>query len=134
MEQLNLTIHDARLLIAGDGYVLDTFYVLDADNEAIDQASDRVAKIHEKLLHVLESPDDRWSNLERTPSRRMRNFSWPATTEFSNDYAPGFSVLELIAPDRPGLLTTVAKNTCPTVVSKPGLSGAISSSTLNPGA
>ncbi|MBT8148440.1 MAG: [protein-PII] uridylyltransferase, partial [Gammaproteobacteria bacterium] len=30
LEELNLSIHDARLLIAGGGHVLDTFYVVDA--------------------------------------------------------------------------------------------------------
>lgn len=109
LEQLNLSIHDANLLIAGGGYVLDTFYVFDTDNVPIDYESDRIKKISEKLIHVLESPDDRWPENARISSRRMRSFSWPSQTIFSNDYAQGFSVLEVVAPDRPGLLTVVGQ-------------------------
>lgn len=109
LEQLNLSIHDARLLIAGGGHVLDTFYVLDADNESIDHNSNRIDEIRDKLANVLGSPDDRWLSSGRSLSRRLRSFSWPSQTVFSNDYAPGFSVLEVIAPDRPGLLTVVGQ-------------------------
>jgi [protein-PII] uridylyltransferase len=109
LEQLNLTINDARLMIAGGGQVLDTYYVLDADNVPIKDDVDRIEKIRQKLVQVLESSDERWAETSREASRRMRSFSWPSQTEFSNDYAPGFSVLEMVAPDRPGLLTVVGQ-------------------------
>lgn len=107
LEQLNLSIHDARLLIAGGGNVLDTWYVLDADGEAIDHDSPRIAQIRSKLLQVLTEPNERWLSNERRASRRLKSFNWPSQTTFSNDYSPGFSVLELVSPDRPGLLTVV---------------------------
>ncbi len=109
LEQLDLTIHDARLLIAGGGYVLDTFYVLDANNELIENDSARMDAIDQKLMQVMESPDDRWLSAERKVTRRQKSFKWPSQAVFSNDYAPGFSVLEVISPDRPGLLTIVGK-------------------------
>lgn len=109
LEQLNLSIHDARLLIAGGGHVLDTFYVLDADGEAIDHDSNRIDDIRNKMLQILNEPNERWDSCERRTSRRLKSFKWPAQTVFSNDYAPGFSVLEVIAPDRPGLLTTIGQ-------------------------
>ncbi|MBT8150751.1 MAG: [protein-PII] uridylyltransferase [Gammaproteobacteria bacterium] len=127
LEQLNLSIHDARLLVAGGGQVLDTFYVQDAalhpalqsdasvqaltgDEPGIKvDAEQRAEQIRERLMQVLESPDERWLSSEHRLSRRLRSFAWPSQTEFSNDYAPGFSVLEVIAPDRPGLLTVVGQ-------------------------
>lgn len=107
LEQLNLSIHDARLLIAGGGNVLDTFYVLDADGEPIDHDSDRIEQIRSKLMQVLTEPNERWLSSELRTSRRLKSFNWPSQTVFSNDYSPGFSVLEVIAPDRPGLLTAI---------------------------
>jgi len=111
MEELNLSVHDARLQIAGDGYVIDTFYVLDAsDNGPLDHHSARIDRIRNRLRKVLEQTSDEvLSRSARTVSRRMRSFSWPSQTVFSNDYAPGFSVLEVIAPDRPGFLAIVGQ-------------------------
>jgi len=128
LEELNLSIHDARLLIAGGGYVLDTFYVLDASlQEALDThdlvgtgsennqkmngaiEAERIEEIKQRLMQVLASPDERSLSSDRRLSRRMRSFTWPSQTVFSNDYAPGFSVLEVVAPDRPGLLAVVGQ-------------------------
>lgn len=109
LEQLNLSINDARLLIAGGGHVLDTFYVLDEDGEEIDHDSSRIDEIRAKLLQVLNEPNERWLAIERRTSRRLKSFNWPSQTVFSNDYAAGFSVLEVIAPDRQGLLSTVGQ-------------------------
>ena len=39
----------------------------------------------------------------------VRIFSAISSTVFSNDSAPGLSVLEVIAPDRPGLLTIIGQ-------------------------
>ncbi len=109
LEQLNLSIHDARLLIAGDGHVLDTFFVLDADGEQIDHDSPRIDAIRNKLLQVLDDPDERWLETPRRLSRRQKVFKWPSQTVFSNDFSQGFSVLEVVAPDRPGLLTVIGQ-------------------------
>jgi [protein-PII] uridylyltransferase len=109
LEQLNLSIYDARLLIAGGGHVLDTFYVQDADDEAIDHDSPRIDDIKEKLLQVMMKSNARWLSTDRRASRRIRSFDWPCHTEFSNDSAPGLSVLEVVAPDRPGLLTIIGQ-------------------------
>ncbi len=114
LEQLNLSIHDAKLLIVWGGHVLDTFYVLDVDNDvrktkanAANYDEQRAEEIRNKLLRVLDKQDDRWLNTVRRVSRRLKNFDWPSQTVFSNDYSPGFSVLEVIAPDRAGLLAVV---------------------------
>jgi len=109
MEELNLNIYDARLLLAGDGMTLDTYYVLDLNQQSIPEGGALEKKIYDKLLHVITSADDRWFESEKPVSRRLRSFSWPAQTSFSNDEANGFSVLEVIAPDRPGLLTVVGQ-------------------------
>ena len=109
LEQLNLSIYDARLLIAGGGHVLDTFYVQDADDEAIDHDSPRIYDIKAKLLQVMMEPNERWLSPDRRASRRIRSFDWPCQADFSNDSAPGLSVLEVVAPDRPGLLTIIGQ-------------------------
>ena len=71
--------------------------------------SERIEEIKQRLMQVLASPDERSLSSDRRLSRRMRSFTWPSQTVFSNDYAPGFSVLEVVAPDRPGLLAVVGQ-------------------------
>ena len=85
--------------------------MLDAtENEPLDHQSGRIEMIRDRLCQVLQqSSEDVLSGSGREVSRRMRSFSWPAQTIFSNDYAPGFSVLEVIAPDRPGFLAIVGQ-------------------------
>lgn len=109
LEQLGLNILDARLLLAEQGITLDTYYVLDLNQNSVPAGSEQEEKIREKLEQVLTSADDRWFDSGKKISRRLKSFSWPSQTEFSNDTAPGFSVLEVIAPDRPGLLTVVGQ-------------------------
>ena len=109
LEELNLSIYDARLLIAGGGFVLDTFYVVDVDNHDIDDDSKRIDIIKKKIFQVMTKPNVRWLSSDRRTSRRMKNFDLPTQTSFSNDYTPGLSVLEVIAPDRPGLLSIIGK-------------------------
>lgn len=110
LEKLNLSIYDARLMVIGGGLVLDTYYVLDADGEVIDHDSARIADIRRRLHSIMMGgKDDAKARSKRRVSRRMKSFNWPAQTIFSNKYAKGFSVLEVIAPDRPGLLTAIAQ-------------------------
>ncbi len=109
LEELNLSIYDARLLIAGGGFILDTFYVMDIDNNIIDDDSKRMDIITKKIHQVMTKPNERWLSSDRRTSRRMKNFDWPSQTNFSNDYTSGLSVLEVIAPDRPGLLSIIGK-------------------------
>jgi [protein-PII] uridylyltransferase len=61
------------------------------------------------LLQVMMKSKVRWLSTDRRASRRIRSFDWPCYTEFSNDSAPGLSVLEVVAPDRPGLLTIIGQ-------------------------
>ena len=105
LEELSLSIYDARLLIAGGGFVLDTFYVTNIDNND----DTRIEMISKKLHEVMTKPNERWLSTDRRTSRRMKSFDWPTQTNFSNDYTPGLSVLEVVAPDRPGLLSIIGK-------------------------
>ena len=109
LEQLDLNVMDARLYSSGDGHTLDTFYVLDADNEPLGDNPERIAHIKAQLSEQLQQ-DKRYLDIisRRTP-RQMRLFSIPTSTSFFNDETLGLSVLEIITPDRPGLLARIGK-------------------------
>ena len=107
MEELGLNIYDARLLLAGDGMTLDTYYVMDLNQRPIPQGGEFEDRVREKLSEVITSADDRWIESDKPISRRLKSFRWPAQTTITNDEAQGYNVLEVIAPDRPGLLKVV---------------------------
>lgn len=108
LEQLDLSIQDARIYNAGTGYTLDTFYVLGCDNTPIgdDQARiDHIIKFLKEQLKLVEgSPED----VQRRMPRQMRLFSTPTRTSMATDLNKGHTVLEVITPDRPGLLARLA--------------------------
>lgn len=107
LEHLNLTIVDARLYDFGNGHTLDIFYVLDANKQSIELDKQRIELIQKTLSEELLLEDFHSEVKKRTP-RQLRLFSIPTTTEMHNHETLNCSVLEVITPDRPGLLARIA--------------------------
>lgn len=108
LEQLDLSIHDARIYNANDGMSLDTFFVLDSSGSAIDENSERLRHIREQLATRLAQRADAsaYEVYRRTP-RQMKSFTIPTETAMSVDEIKNVSVLEVAAGDRPGLLARI---------------------------
>ena len=107
MNQLNLDIHDARIITSTSQFTLDTYIVLDAeDGRAID-TPERVEEIRKGLIDALKSPDDYPAIIQRRVPRQLKHFAFAPQVTIHNDAQRAVTVLELIAPDRPGLLARV---------------------------
>jgi len=108
LAELGMTIVDARIVPLTNGFSLDTFVFLELDprNEIDDS---RVARVHRVLEHVLETDDDRAAPVTRPASRRVRMFSTAVGIQFDEDRASRRTVLEIVAGDRPGLLSTIGQ-------------------------
>lgn len=109
LEQLDLNIMDARIYNSGNGYTLDTIYVLDSNNEPIGDDPERIEAIKQVLTEQILNSDDYFDIISKRTPRQMRLFSIPTSTTFSNDEHLGLSVLEIMTPDRPGLLARIGK-------------------------
>lgn len=109
LEQLDLTIHDARIYSSGNQFTLDTFFVLEANGEPIGDNSERIEQIKSLLSEQIQSTEEYLDIISRRTPRQMRLFSIPTTTIMSTDPARGHSVLEVMTPDRPGLLARIGK-------------------------
>ncbi|WP_045860642.1 [protein-PII] uridylyltransferase [Teredinibacter purpureus] len=109
LASLQLNIQDARLYSSTDGYTVDTFYVLDDDGQPIGDNPKRYKKIVAALYEELELLDE-YTNVvrQRTP-RALKQFAVPTQTSISNDIVSGYTVLEVISPDRTGLLATIGQ-------------------------
>lgn len=109
MSQLNLNIHDARILTSTSQFTLDTYIVLDADGGRIGDNPARIREIREGLIDALKNPDEYPAIIQRRVPRQLKHFAFPPQVTISNDAQRPVTILELTAPDRPGLLARIGR-------------------------
>ena len=108
IEQLGLSIHDARIATSSDDWTLNTFILLDDDDDAIRDPA-RLETIRRHLVEELDDPDDYPQIVSRHTPRQLKHFRVPVEVIIEQDPANARTSLELIAPDRPGLLARVGR-------------------------
>src|SRR5690606_29438429 len=108
LDELGLTIVDARIMPIADGRSLDTYSVLESDGSPITDPR-RLAEIRHRLLKALSSGDTGSLRVTRRAPRQVRMFTTPVQVVISRDPSNERTVIELVAGDRPGLLFQVAK-------------------------
>lgn len=108
LDQLGLNIVDARITPTADGFSLGVYHVLE-DTGADITDSARVRDIQQQLARTLSKPDDTAVVVTRRAPRQVRMFTTSTQITFSEDPVNQRTILELIAGDRPGLLSQVAK-------------------------
>jgi [protein-PII] uridylyltransferase len=108
LDQMGLNVVDARLITSANGFSLETYVVLE-DNGAVISDADRIHEIERGLWRNLQEPKDSPLAVTRRAPRQVRMFSTPTQVNFSLDSRNDRTILELIAADRPGLLSEVGK-------------------------
>ncbi len=108
LEQLGLTVVDARIITSRSGYTLDSYVVLD-DSGAPIEASYRLDEIRDRLQQGLASSGSAPRPVARRTPRHLQHFPLSTRVDFSTDINGERTVVELIAADRPGLLSKVGQ-------------------------
>jgi [protein-PII] uridylyltransferase len=108
LDQLGLTIVDARITPTENGFSLDLYHVLEDDGAPITDP-ERIGEIEEMLWRSLRRPEESPIAVSRRAARQVRMFNTPTTITISTDEQNHRTVLELVAGDRPGLLCDVGK-------------------------
>jgi [protein-PII] uridylyltransferase len=108
LDQMGLNILDARITSLEGGLSLDTYLVLE-DTGALISDRHRAQEIEQQLRRVLQSPELSMPVVTRRAPRQVRMFSTPTQLTFTDDPARQRTVVELIAGDRPGLLSEIGK-------------------------
>lgn len=108
LDQLGLNIVDARITPTADGFTLDVYHVLEDTGVDIADGA-RLRDIQQQLTRALAKPDDATVTVTRRAPRQVRMFTTPTQISFSEDPVNQRTIIELIAGDRPGLLSQVAK-------------------------
>ena len=109
LEQLDLSVHDARIYNANDGMSLDTFFVLDSNGKPIDEDGTRLKHIKQHLTESLSGAPCSPHIIQRLTPRRVRSLTMPTETSLYQDSIKNVSVLEVASPDRPGLLARIGR-------------------------
>lgn len=108
LDQLHLTVLDARIITAQSRFSLDSYIVLDENGESITDAG-RLEHIRETLVRTLSNPDEFPDIVKRRMPRQLRHFDVKTQVHISQDLANGRTIVELITLDRPGLLARIGR-------------------------
>jgi [protein-PII] uridylyltransferase len=108
LDEMGMTIVDARVVPTANGYSIDTFIFLELDR-SIEVDHLRLARVRQALGRLLAAGDDRITKVTRRAPRQVRMFTTRAQVDFERDQANGRTIMEIVAGDRPGLLSTIGQ-------------------------
>jgi [protein-PII] uridylyltransferase len=106
LDQMGLSIMDARVMTTDDGMAVNTYQVLDQDGGLVNDLI-RMEEIREALTRALREQTMGGIQVARSLPRRHRHFPTVTRVSFSADDPNRRTVMRLITLDRPGLLAEV---------------------------
>src|SRR5690606_34410534 len=109
LAQLGLNIQDARLYSSKSGYTIDTFYVLDENYRPLGNEPRKLTSVRKALTDELRLVDQYSEVVRRRTPRQLKQFATPTRTSIHNSLNGNVTVLEVVSPDRPGLLATIGR-------------------------
>ncbi len=104
LDRRNLNVHDAQIMTSKDGYVLDTFMVLDQNSEAIEEIRHEALTKH--VVNVLKNERTSEIKTRRIP-RKLQHFTVKTKVDFLPTKSKKRTLMEFVALDTPGLLATI---------------------------
>ena len=108
LDQLGLSILDAKIMTTKDDFVLDSFQVLEQSGNPINE-SYRINHICTSLRNNLINQEVKVHKNIHRQSRQAKHFPIPTTILFHDDAANEQTILELVTTDRSGLLSEVGR-------------------------
>ncbi len=108
LDQQGLSIQDARITPTADGGSLDSYLVLEDTGLPIVDG-ERIAGIERHLVRALSEKNAAAPMVTRRIPRQVRMFTTATQVTFSADPDNGRTILEVVAGDRPGLLSEIGK-------------------------
>ncbi len=108
LDELGMTIMDARIVPLEKGYSIDSFVFMELDDR-VELDESRLNKIRRSLTRILTAHDDNHLTVTRVLPRQARMFKTHASVEFSPSTFDNNTVMELVAADRPGLLSKIGQ-------------------------
>ena len=107
LHELGLSILDARIITSKNGYALDTFIVLDQQNQPITD-NQECKKIEKKIQSTLLQSTSNNKHGNHFVPRRLRHFSSQPKINIMNPVQSAHSCIHIWSTDYPGLLADIA--------------------------
>ena len=113
LDQLGLSIMDARIVTSRAGCALDTYVIMEREGAAI-QGPFRSEEIRQALLKRLRTGTTTPPPVTRRPPRQHQHFPVPTQVRFPDHEPSERTMVEVITADRPGLLSRIGQafNAC----------------------
>jgi [protein-PII] uridylyltransferase len=108
LDQQGLSIQDARITPTADGGSLDSYLVLEDTGLPITDR-ERMAGIERQLRRALGEHSSQAPSVTRRVPRQVRMFTTPTQVSFNSDPENGRTLVEVVAGDRPGLLSEIGQ-------------------------
>ena len=109
LDQHRLSIQDARLETTTNNFAFDTFHVLNHNNKPIGEDHEFCASLSRDLSNHIMQPFESFQPVSRKVSRTLRQFKFKTSVEITTDETRNMSRLELVTPDRGGLLAHLSQ-------------------------
>ncbi len=108
LERLNLNIHDARMYVMDEKVCVLSFIVLETDGTPLVLNTHRMNEMQRILQEAADANRQLPRNRAQAPTRKQRHFNRHTVTTLTNNDSKPYSILEVLCPDRPGLLAVIA--------------------------
>jgi [protein-PII] uridylyltransferase len=105
LDRLHFSVMEARVLSSNDGKALDTFLLLEAENQK-PASPERADELHQRLQRALAQSAPIMPP-RRSMSRHLKHFQMAPRIDFQQ--ADGRTQMALVCSDRPGLLAAVTQ-------------------------
>ncbi len=108
LDQMGMNIVDARITPTSGSGSLDSYVVLEDTGDPIAEP-ERMADIEAQLHASLALREDTAPAVTRRAPRQVRMFTTPTQVSFADDAANRRTIMQVVAGDRPGLLSEIGK-------------------------
>jgi [protein-PII] uridylyltransferase len=105
LDRLHFSVMEARVLSSPDGKAMDTFLLLEAENQK-PASQERAEELHQRLQRALAQSAPIMPP-RRSMSRHLKHFQMAPRIDFKQ--AGGRTQMALVCSDRPGLLAAVTQ-------------------------
>ncbi len=108
LDQLGLTILDARIMTTMDNYVLNSFQILEQSGQPINELN-REINICKTLRNNLLLKEVKGNRNIHRESRQAKHFPIPTSITFIADPLAKQTIIELVTTDHAGLLSKIGR-------------------------
>lgn len=110
LDSLHINIVDAQLYTGSrHRHTFDIFYVLDEHGKPFAKNSERQRRVQGALVKTLQAPSDEVFVVQRRTPRQLKQMTIGTLARIDNTRTENTSYLEVITPDRPGLLAQLGQ-------------------------